>query len=40
MEVSGIMNAKLRFHLPCNVSFEDCKITPVFGRRQEEDVAG
>lgn len=40
MEVSGIMNAKLRFHLPCNVSFEDCKITPVFGRRQEEDAVG
>ena len=29
MEVTGIMNAKLRFHLPCNVSFEDCKITPM-----------
>ena len=40
MEVSGIMNAKLRFHLPCNVSFEDCKITPIFGRKQEEDVVG
>ena len=38
MEVAGIMNAKLRFHLPCNVSFEDCKITPIFGRKQEEDV--
>ena len=40
MEVAGIMNAKLRFHLPCNVSFEDCKITPVSGRKQTEDLAG
>jgi len=40
MEVSGIMNAKLRFHLPCNVSFEDCKITPVFARSQEQDTVG
>ena len=40
MEVSGIMNAKLRFHLPCNVSFEGCKITPISARRQKEDVAG
>jgi hypothetical protein len=28
MEPTGIMNAKMRFHLPCNVSFEDCKIIP------------
>jgi hypothetical protein len=40
MEVAGIMNAKLRFHLPCNVSFEGCKITPISGREQEEDVEG
>ena len=40
MGVSGIMNAKLRVHFPCNVSFEDCKITPIFGRRQEQDVTG
>ena len=40
MEVAGIMNAKLRFHLPCNVSFEDCKITPVSGQKQKEDMAG
>ena len=31
MEVTGIMNAKPRFHLPCNVSFEDCKIIPING---------
>ena len=29
MEVAGIMNAKLRFHLPGSVSFEECKITPL-----------
>ncbi len=29
MEVAGIMNAILRFHLPGNVSFEDCKIVPI-----------
>ncbi|MHA2500217.1 MAG: hypothetical protein ACXAEL_11675, partial [Candidatus Hodarchaeales archaeon] len=36
MEVAGIMNAKLRFHLPCNVSFEDCKITPISQQKKEE----
>jgi hypothetical protein len=40
MEVAGIMNAKLRFHLPCSVSFEDCKITPIFRRKQKDDVVG
>ena len=40
MEVAGIMNAKLRFHLPCNVSFEGCKITPISGQKQKEDMAG
>ena len=29
MKTTGIMNAKLRFHFPCNVSFEDCKIVPL-----------
>ena len=29
MKTSGIMNAKLKFHLPCNLSFEDCKIIPI-----------
>ena len=27
MEATGIMNAKLSFDLPCNVSFKDCKET-------------
>ena len=29
MEVSGIMNAELNFHLPGNVSFENCKTVPI-----------
>jgi hypothetical protein len=29
MEVTGIMNARLKFHLPCNISFEDCKVIPI-----------
>lgn len=29
MKVTGIMNATLKFQLPCNVSFEDCKIVPL-----------
>jgi hypothetical protein len=40
MEVAGIMNARLKFHLPCNVSFEGCKLTLISARRQKEDVAG
>jgi len=39
MEVAGIMNAKLRFHLPCNVSFEDCKITSISQHRREGDMS-
>ena len=40
MEVAGIMNAKLRFHLPCNVSFEDCKIVPISQKKNEEGMSG
>jgi len=39
MEVVGIMNAKPRFHLPCNVSFEDCKIIPISKIKKEEEMA-
>jgi hypothetical protein len=39
MEVAGIINAKLRFHLPCNVSFEDCKIIPISKKKKEEDMS-
>jgi hypothetical protein len=40
MEVSGIMNATLRFHLPCNVSFEDCNIVPISQQKKEEEMSG
>jgi hypothetical protein len=29
MEVAGFLNAKPKFRLPCNVSFEDCKVIPI-----------
>jgi hypothetical protein len=40
MEVVGFMNAKLRFHLPCNVSFEGCKIIPISQQKTKEDMSG
>jgi hypothetical protein len=39
MKVAGIMNAKLRFHLPFNVSFEECKITPISQQKNEVDMS-
>jgi len=38
MKTAGIMNAKLRFHLPCNVSFEDSKIVPISQQKKVEDM--
>ncbi|MFC1794676.1 hypothetical protein ACFL3Q_13930 [Planctomycetota bacterium] len=32
MEVGGIMNTKTKFHLPCNISFEDSKTIPICDR--------
>ncbi len=32
MEVAGIMNTRPKFHLPCNISFEDSKIIPICDR--------
>jgi hypothetical protein len=29
MVVTGIMNATLRLHFPCNICFEDCRIVPI-----------
>jgi hypothetical protein len=29
MKVSGIMNATLKFHFPCNISFEDSNVIPI-----------
>ena len=34
MQVTGIMNAKLKFQLPGNISFDDCKTIPI---SQEEN---
>jgi hypothetical protein len=39
MEVSGIMNAELRFHLPGNVSFENCKIVSVSQQKKDENMS-
>jgi len=40
MEVTGIMNAKLRFHLPCNISFQDCQVTPISQSKGGERAPG
>ncbi len=37
MEVAGMMNAKLKFHLPCNVSFGGCKTIPISRQKKEEE---
>ena len=39
MEVAGFMNAKLRFHWPCNVSFEDCKLVPTSQHNKDADMS-
>ena len=39
MEVAGFMNAKLRFRLPFNISFEDCKVVPISHRKNEVDMS-
>jgi hypothetical protein len=36
MKVAGIMNAKLSFHLPGNISFEDCRVIPISQQKKEE----
>ena len=36
MEVAGIMNAQIKFHLPGNVSFENSKIVPISQMKQQE----
>jgi len=38
MEVVGFMNAKMKFSLPCNISFEDCRIIPVSGQKAKRGV--
>jgi hypothetical protein len=39
MEVSGIMNAELRLHLPGNVSFENCKTVPISQQKKKENMS-
>ena len=38
LEVAGIMNAQLSFQLPCNVSFENCRIVPISAKAQKESL--
>jgi hypothetical protein len=38
MEVTGYMNAKMKLHLPCNLSFEDCKIIPISERHKQVEL--
>jgi hypothetical protein len=40
MEVTGIMNAQLRFRLPGNVFFKNCKIVPISQQKKEENMSG
>jgi len=40
MEVAGIMNAKLAFHLPGDVVFQDCSVFPISQRRKVSPVSG
>jgi hypothetical protein len=37
MKVAGIMNAQLKFHFPCNITFEDCKIITISQQRKTDD---
>ena len=37
MKVSGIMNAKLRFQLPGNLCFDDCKTIPISQQRDRKE---
>jgi hypothetical protein len=36
METAGIMNARPRFHLPCKISFEGCRIIPICEQSNKE----
>ena len=39
MEVTGFMNAKLKLHMPGNVSFEDCKIISMSQHKKVENMS-
>jgi len=32
METTGILNGRMKFHLPCNISFDECEVVPIRGR--------
>lgn len=36
MEVAGIMNAQIRFHLPGNISFDNCKTVPTSQKKTKK----
>jgi len=38
MEVTGLMNAKLRLHLPLKICFDDCKIIPISQQVRNQSV--
>ena len=40
MEVAGIMNAQIRFHLPGNVSFGNCKTVPISQQKKGQRSSG
>jgi hypothetical protein len=40
MEVTGFMNAKMKFQWPGNISFEDCKVIPFSQQEKEESTSG
>jgi len=40
MEVAGIMNAQIRFRLPGNVSFENCRTVSISRQERAEDASG
>jgi len=39
MEVVGFLNAQMSFHLPFNISFEDCKMVPMSQQEKQEDIS-
>ncbi len=40
MEVAGIMNAELGFHLPGDVSFENCRTVPMSHQKNDGNLSG
>jgi hypothetical protein len=38
MEVSGFINAKLRFRLPCDICLEKCRVVPITQQKKDDTV--